>query len=121
MGVAQISYGAALSGVLALLLVRFAARERRLGTLAVCVLAAVVMPVCWNAILAVTGTTDGFSHDLPFRPFPISFQDTGSGVFTLAGAGTALGLIHESESARRVSHLALWTALAALLVDIYFY
>jgi hypothetical protein len=35
--------------------------------------------LCWNLVLRTTGANAAFSHDLPFRPFPISWQDTGSG------------------------------------------
>jgi hypothetical protein len=107
------TYGAARSAVLALVLVTYAAKDRRRTVLVTAAGAALVMPICWNTILRLTGATDAFSHDLPFRPFPISWQDTGSGVFTLAGAALAY--------APRTARLALWTALAALLVDIYLY
>jgi hypothetical protein len=116
------TYGAALSAVLALVLVAYATKDRRRTVLAAAAGAALVMPICWNTILRLTGATDAFSHDLPFRPFPISWQDTGSGVFTLAGAALAYALIAApTDPAPRTARLALWTALAALLVDIYLY
>jgi hypothetical protein len=100
----------------------FAGRERRRPVLIAVAAAALVLPVCWNVILRVTGATSAFSHDLPVRPFPISWQDTGSGVFTLAGAAVALALgPARREQAGRAARLALWAALAALLVDIYTY
>jgi len=47
------------------------------------------LPTCWNLILRWIGATDAFSRDLPVRQFPVSWEDTGAGVFTLAGAVTA--------------------------------
>jgi hypothetical protein len=114
-------YGAVISAVLAVAVVSLAAKGRR-QVLAVAGAAALLMPLAWNTILRVTGTTGAFSHDLPFRPFPISWQDTGCGVFTLAGAAVAFGLLAAAEeSPAGTTRLALWTALAALLVDIYLY
>ena len=122
MSVGSMLYGAALSAVLALLAVRLIARERRPAVLATAALAGFLMPLCWNAILRVTGATAAFSHDLPFRPFPVSWQDTGSGVFTLAGAATALALgAAGTDQSRRVAGFALITAAAAFLIDIYTY
>jgi RsiW-degrading membrane proteinase PrsW (M82 family) len=113
---------AVLSAVLATALVAYAAKDRRRPVLVTTAAAALVMPLFWNTVLRVTGATAAFSHDLPFRPFPISWQDTGSGVFTLAGAAIALGLLTATEEpSARTARLALWTALAALLIDIYLY
>jgi hypothetical protein len=115
-------YGAALSVILALALVAYAGKEKRAVVLIAAGTAAFVMPVFWNLILRWTAATAAFSHDLPFRPFPVSWQDTGTGVFALAGAAIALSLgATGNEPARRVGHLALWTALAAFLIDIYTY
>lgn len=114
--------GAALSTVLAVLLVAFAARDRRLGALATGGAAAFLMPLCWNSILRATGATAAFSHDLPFWPVPVSWQDTGTGVFTLAGAALAFALgVAAHEPARRTAGLAAWTAIGAFLIDIYTY
>lgn len=115
-------YGAALSAVLAIVVVALVARDRRPRVLLTAALAAFLMPLSWNSILRATGATAAFSHDLPVRPFPISWQDTGSGVFTLAGAAVAFALGAAAvERPARAVRLALWTALAALLVDIYVY
>src|SRR5450759_4135940 len=73
------SYGAVLSCALAAVLVAYPGRDRRWPVLATAAGSALVMPICWNVILRVTGATATFSHDLPFRPFPISWQDVGSG------------------------------------------
>lgn len=122
MNIGTMSYGAALSAVLAVLLVMLATRDRRPWVLVRVAASAFVMPISWNLILRSTGATDAFSHDLPFRPFPVSWQDTGSAVFTLAGAAVALALgVGAKEPARRVTLLALCTALAAFIIDIYTY
>ncbi len=116
------AYGAALSAILAPLLVALLAGDRRPAVLASAAGAAGVMPLCWNTILRITGATEAFSHDLAVRVLPISWQDTGSGVFTLAGASLLLALLTaRRDPAPRAAVLALWTAIAALLVDIYLY
>lgn len=118
-------YGAGLSVLASLLLVVFAAKERRARVLAMVGLVAFVPPICWNLILRRTGATGPFSHDLPFRPFPVSWQDTGSGVFTLAARGRRSRVVPRSmrlrDSARRLARLALCTALGAFLIDSYAY
>jgi hypothetical protein len=117
MSVPSMLYVAALSAALALVLLALVAKQRDRAVLAVAGLTAGLgrHPVR-------THTTARFSHDLPFPVFPISWQDTGSGVFTLAGAATALALgPTASWPARKTARLALWVALAALLVDIYTY
>ena len=62
-----------------------------------------------------------FSHDAPFPPMPISWQDTGSGITTLALAALLLGHGPLHNSGRRTSTVALLPATAALLIDIYLY
>src|SRR5215212_3019865 len=115
-------YGAALSAVAAVLLLAFVARERHPLMLAVGGVTAFAMPIWWNLILRWTGATSAFSHDLPFRPFPVSWQDVGSGMFTLAGAAVALSLRPgPNDTPRHLSRAALLTALGAFLVDIYLY
>lgn len=116
-----IIYGAALSVVLAVLLVGLGARERRPAVLASVAVAAVAGPVAWNAILRATHANQ-FLTDAPVPVFPISWQDTGSGVFTLAAASLILGLgCLRTTQARRATVLAGLAALGALLVDIYLY
>jgi hypothetical protein len=77
--------------------------------------------VGWNAILHATHA-DQFFHDAPIPVFPISWQDTGSGVFTIAVAAILLGFGPvRTQPARRLAQLALLAGLGALLVDIYLY
>ena len=85
-----IAYGAALSAVLALLLVLFLARERSPVRLVAVAAGAIAGPVAWNAILRVAGGNQ-FFVDAPVPVFPISWQDTGSGVFALAALAVILG------------------------------
>lgn len=122
MNTVSMLYGAALSAVAAVLLLAFVARDRRPSTLAVGGVTAFLMPIWWNLILRWTGATGAFSHDLPFRLFPVSWQDVGSGVFTLAGAAIAFSLLAAaSEGPRTIARHALLAALGAFLVDIYLY
>jgi len=116
-----IAYGAALSAVLAVLLVLFLARERRPDTLAAVAAGAIAGPVAWNAILRTTNGNQ-FFVDAPIPVFPISWQDTGSGVFALAALALILGFGPlRAKLGRRVALLSGLGALGALLVDIYLY
>ncbi|MDQ0663183.1 hypothetical protein QFZ35_001681 [Arthrobacter ulcerisalmonis] len=122
MSLPTIFFGALLSALAALVLLLLVRRERRAGVVATAAGAALLMPMLWNSILDWTGAIGLFSHDLPFPPFPVSWQDTGTGVFTLAG--TALALMVgpcRNDRARNVSATTAVTALAALLVDVYLY
>jgi len=115
-------YGGVLGAALSLVLVALAGRERRWPVLVGSALAALAMPLFWNCILRQTEATSSFSHDLPFRPFPISWQDTGSAVFTLAGAAVVLALgPQRKDPAIRVIAVAALTAFAALVIDVYAY
>jgi hypothetical protein len=122
MSLSTMFFGAVLSAVAALVLLLLVRREHRAGVLATAAGAALLMPILWNSILTWTGAVGLFSHDLPFPPFPVSWQDTGTGVFTLAG--TALALMVgpcRRDRARSVAATTAVTALAALLVDVYLY
>jgi hypothetical protein len=82
---------------------------------------AVLGPVAWNAILHATHA-DQFFHDAPIPLFPISWQDTRSGVFTVAVAAVLLGFgPARADPARRVALQAVLAGLGALLVDVYLY
>jgi hypothetical protein len=114
-------YGAALSAVLAVVLVLLLAKERQPTVLATVALGALGGPVTWNAILRATHANQFFT-DAPVIVFPISWQDTGSGVFTLAALLLLLGFGPlRTSPGRRVAGVAALGALATLLVDIYLY
>ena len=73
----------------------------------------------WNTMLNVrqAGVID---VDIPFKPFPISWQDTGTGVFAFAAATLLLvATVHRNEPGRRTLKIAGIAALAALIMDIY--
>ena len=113
-------WGAAASAVVAVAVVALLQRERRALVLAAAAGSAAAGPFLWNVILRHTG--GDFFVDAPIAVFPISLQDTGSGVFATALAGVVLGLGPLGRSTgRRVAGSALLCGLAALLVDIYLY
>src|SRR6266487_4517171 len=116
-----IVYGAAVSAILAVLLVFLVARERKPLILVWVAAGAIAGPVAWNAILRATNGNQ-FFVDAPIPVFPISWQDTGSGVFALAALGLFLGLGPlRAEPGSRIAVLTILGALGALLVDIYLY
>ncbi len=118
----QIFYGAALTAVLAAVVLIFIRRERTPVVVISVLVAALLGPMAWNTILhRAVADTDGFFVDIPFKPFPVSWQDTGSGVFTLAAASLLLGISLRQEKAGRVLSVALTVAAIAFLVDIYLY
>lgn len=83
-------------------------------------LAAAVGPLAWNAILRAAHG-DQFFTDAPVIVFPVSWQDTGSGVFTLAASlGYGLGPL-ATQPTRTSVRYALLAAVAALFVDVYLY
>ena len=116
------AYGAAVSAVVAVMLVAVAGRDRRPAVLVSAAAAAFLMPLVWKAILQLTHATEASFQDLPLRVFPINWQDTGTGLLTLAGASLLFALLTPRlDPPPRTSLLAVWTALAALLVDVYLY
>ena len=118
----QILFGAALTTVVASVALVLLRRERATRILIPALAATFFGPLTWNAILHRAATAaDGFFVDIPFKPFPVSWQDTGSGVFTLAVASLLLGLTLRREPAGRILNLALTCAAVAFLVDIYCY
>jgi hypothetical protein len=118
----QIFYGAALSTAVAALVFIFPKRERSWQVLVPALAATFLGPLAWNAILHRAATpADALFVDIPFKLFPVSWQDTGAGVFTLAVASLFLGVALRREAASRVLTLAATAALVAFLVDIYCY
>ena len=117
-GWGAILYGAGLSAVFALAAVILILRERSPRTLLVVAATALAGPIAWNAVLHSVNAND-FFVDAPVKVFPVSWQDCGSGVWTLAVAGVAQGLTQSNS--RKAVFLAVLTGLAAWLVDIYLY
>jgi hypothetical protein len=116
-----VGYGAVLSAVLAGVLVALAVRPRRPAVIAAVALASALGPLAWNAILNRLGAAE-FFVDAPIPVFPISWQDTGSGVFAVAVAAVVLGLGPMAVApGRRVALAASLAGVGALLVDIYLY
>jgi hypothetical protein len=115
-----VAYGVALSGIIAVAAVRVLPRERRHAVLAVAACSAVLAPLLWDLILRHTGGR--FFTDAPGRVFPVSYEDTGSGVFTTALASLLLGFGPlRAADGRRLALTAAVCGLSALLVDIYLY
>jgi hypothetical protein len=115
-----VAYGIALSAVVAAIAVAFLLRERRRGVLITAGVAAAAAPLAWDLILRHTG--GNFFVDAPGYVFPISYEDTGSGVFATALAAVVLGAGPlRSATGRRLSQTAAICGAAALLVDIYLY
>ena len=118
---ATIFYGALLSAVAAALLVYLVRRDRRFDILAAGALSAALGAFLWNAILHRVGASE-FFVDAPVAVMPASWQDTGSGVFTIAVATLLLGFGPVGdEASRRVALLSLLCGLGAFLVDVYLY
>ena len=115
-----IAFGAVASGVAAAAGLWLLLRERRLPVLLVGAFGAAVGPFAWNAILRHTG--GDFFVDAEISVFPISLQDTGSGVFAFAVSALLLGLGPlRAASGQRLAVASSVCGAAALLVDIYLY
>lgn len=119
-GWGSILYGAALSAGLGAVAIVVGVRERRLGILTPAIASTLVAPIAWNAILRATHAREFFT-DAPTKLFPVSWQDTGSGVFTLALGSLVLGALRPRERAGKVLAVSAVAALVAFLVDIYLY
>jgi hypothetical protein len=113
-------WGIAASAGLAAIGVRFLLGERRPNVLVASAVSALVAPLLWDLILRNTG--GDFFVDAPGYVFPVSYEDTGSGVFATALASLVLGFGPlRADIGRRVALNSLICGLAALLVDIYLY
>ena len=96
-------------------------RWRRLGLVLTATFGASVAVLGWQFVLSATHASQFFA-DLPFQRFPVSWQDSGSGV--VAFAGTALVLAFgpmRKQPASEAASLALAAGAVALLVDVYLY
>ena len=113
-------FGVVATGVLTALVLALVLRERRARVLLAATLAAMLGPLLWDLVLRHTG--GDFFVDAPGYVFPVSFEDAGSGVVSLAIAAVVLGLGPlRDEAGRRTAILSGVAGLAALLVDTYLY
>ena len=113
--------GGSIAGVIVGLVVLFAIGERQPRTLAVTAVGVMAGTWLWNAMLNIrhAAVIDG---DIPFTPFPISWQDTGTGVFVFAFAAVLLlATVMRAEPGIRTLKVAGIAAAAACVVDIYFW
>jgi hypothetical protein len=119
---ATMLYGAVLSALLAAALVAAVIRPRRLAVIATTAGGALAGPLAWNAILRIAHG-DQFFTDAPIALLPASWQDTGSGVFTIAVTALALGLgpLADTGTGRRITATAALAGVAAFAVDVYLY
>jgi hypothetical protein len=115
-----IIYGAALSAIAAAALTTVLP-PRRVAVSATAAAGAFAGPLAWNAILRATAGAS-FFVDAPIAVLPASWQDTGSGVFTIAVTALALGIGPlAGGTGRRIATLAALAGLAAFLIDVYLY
>jgi hypothetical protein len=95
------------------------ARERQPRTLLITAAGVCAGTWLWNAMLNIrhANVIDG---DIPFAAFPISWQDTGTGVFAF-GFATAglLATVNRNQPGHRTLRFAGIASVAALVMDIY--
>jgi hypothetical protein len=116
----HIAYGLALTALFEVILTLAVPRWRRPAFVATTTVVAVLAVLGWQYVLRATHASQFFT-DLPFRPFPISWQDTGSGVVTLALTPVLAYGPMRRRAATEVANLSLAAGLVALIVDIYPY
>jgi hypothetical protein len=117
----HIANGLGLTALFEVLLTVTVPRWRHPTLIGTTTVVAVLAVLGWQAVLRATHAAQFFT-DLPFRPFPISWQDTGSGVSALAFTGLALAYgPMRHRAAPDAATLALAAGVVALLVDIYLY
>ena len=116
-----IFYGAFVSAVLAAVAVAVLTRERRIVTALAGGALTFAGAVAWNSVLHVT-QAHRFFTDAPIAVFPVSWQDTGTGVWVTALTAVVMGAaLLRNDPARRTVAIALVCGLAALVVDVYLY
>jgi hypothetical protein len=116
-----IAYGSALSALVAGLMVGAVARGHRLAAGLTAAIGTAAGATAWNAILYATHG-DSFFTDAPVAVMPASWQDTGSGVFTIAMTALLLGVgpLHDRPT-RQTAGWALLAGVMAFAVDVYLY
>ena len=103
-----------------MLAVAFLLRDRRPAVLVTAGVSAALAPLLWDLVLRHTG--GDFFVDAPGYVFPVSHEDTGSGVWATALSALLLGFGPlRADPGRRLALTAVTCGLAALLVDIYLY
>jgi hypothetical protein len=113
-------WGVFASAALAAIGLWFLLKERRVPVLIAGAAAALLGPLLWDLVLRHTGGK--FFVDAPGYVFPVSYEDTGSGIWATAIAALLLGFGPlRAATGRRLALNALICGLAALLVDIYLY
>jgi hypothetical protein len=118
---AHIAYGLGVTAVFEVILTVVVPRWRRLSLIVATTVVTVLAVLGWQYVLRATHASLFFT-DLPFRLFPISWQDAGSGVVTLAFTGLALAYgPMRRQSAPAAAGLAVAAGVVALLVDVYVY
>ena len=97
----------------------WAFRERDPRTLATAAVGVFAGTWLWNLMLNVRHATS-IDGDIPFKPFPISWQDTGTGIFALAiTTMLLLATVHRDQPGHRTLKIAGIAAGAACLMDDY--
>lgn len=95
------------------------ARERAVRIVLPAAIAVCAGTWLWNAMLNIrhARVIDG---DIAFSPFPISWQDVGTGIFSFAfAAATLLATTLAHDPGRRTLKVAAIAAVAALVMDVY--
>jgi len=115
-----VAFGVVLSGILAAVAIALIFSERKSSVLLAAALSAALGPLLWDLILRHTG--GDFFVDAPGYVFPVSFEDTGSGVFATALATLVMGFGPlRTATAKQLATVAATCGVVALLVDIYLY
>ena len=113
--------GGSIAGTVIGLVILFAIGERDTTTLAATAAGVMAGTWLWNAMLNIRHATviDG---DIPFKPFPISWQDTGTGIFAFAFTTAALlATTMRTAHGLRTLKTAGIAAATTCIIDIYFW
>jgi hypothetical protein len=117
----DILYGVGLTAAVEAVLAVVVPRWRRPLVVVTAAAVGFLATLVWQLVLGATHASEFFT-DLPFRPFPVSWQDAGSGVaaFALGALVLAYGPMR-SDTPRAVTTAALAIGAVALVVDVYLY
>ncbi|HLM06504.1 MAG TPA: hypothetical protein VK402_15095 [Blastococcus sp.] len=117
----DILYGVGLTAAAEAVLAVVVPRWRRPLLVATAAAVGFLAPLAWQLVLRATHAREFFT-DLPFRPFPVSWQDTGSGVAALALGAVVLAYgPMRRDTPAAVATMALALGVVAVVVDVYFY